>query len=766
MLRHASHQAIAKVAHVPQSVRLVANGAGSLLSYNRQAYVPRAYSTSRQRSKLDEIHKVLSAIPPLPAAFQDAPRVDIDALNKLLPVLQDALKNQNFRLLQKTWDAIVQGGLLRLIGRVAHEKHSRYLVAFFEAGEDVQKNDIWAWNAHEWTLRKSFVADMAIVTAAAGYPAGLTALLNWHIKRNEPKVILQRYAQYAKALRDKDSLLASEDSDSDSPFTLEIQPTEESAEESDDEMDMDLGATEFQQNPIMVSPQILLFAITAHAMQDDFIQAVHTILETNTRLSKSQIKIFIQHLPAPLAGKVTEYANRLNVARLMARSNSLGTYLTALTEDRNIRVLRSLYTSVVEELSEPSPWLTMDPAKVNDQVPVLLPEFTWALFLRGFLFCYDLPLAAKLWEDLSRFGLTPTLEMWTALLEGYAYHRMGPELLSAWEAMRSQGVVPDAAAYHALLEGLHRAQNPREAIRHFHRFRESLAPAMLHDVVSVHLHGTMINGLLQNDALNDAKDVLKLMVEKGPKPDIAPYNMFLQYYGDKGMMKELASVLQDIDKAKLRGDVITFAILLSSLLKVRQDAPNLVFDVMRKQGVKPNVVMYSGIIDHLLKQRNATSFAAAMDILRTIEQDTSGDLAPTIVTYTIVLTGILRATWLPQATQEEWRQDITRRMAERKIKPTPTTLHVLLEAALEIKQPHGVEWAMMYYRSMPKPSVRRDTWYVLLAGLANRKEWDVADEVVRDMVARGFVPQHSLARLVHMVKRRQSRVGSTITYDL
>lgn len=763
MLRHASHQAIAKVARVPPSSRLIAHVTSSLLFSGGRSYAQKTHSKRKSEPpKLDKVHAILSTIPPLPKAFEGAPQVDVDALNKLLPVLQDALKEQNFNTASNTWNTIKGKGLLRLVGRAAHGKHSRYLAAICDAEKDVE---VWMSEGHE---AGAVMGNMSLIAAAAGYPMGLIALMQLHIRRGNPEAVHRLFTSYLLSLKDKDSWLPSERAEDDGPFALASflsdASLEDTTEASDDEMDLEFEESISPSDPVMVFPQILLCAIAAHAMQGDFLGAIATVLQTSTRISRSQATHFASRLPPQLKERVAEYANRLNVVRITARPSSLHAYLTALSNDRATPTLRVLYTSIVEELSHPSPWLTTDPAKVDDTTPVLLPDFAWALFLKGFLLCYELPLAGQVWEDITRFGLTPTLEMWTALLQGYAHHRMGAEILSAWKLMLSQGVTPDVSAYKALLDGLLRAKLPQEALGHFHRFRGSLNPASLQDIETAHLHGVMINGLLQNDALSDAKDILNLMSTKQPKPDIAPFNMFLRYYGDKGMLKELAVVLQDVDKAKLRGDVITFAILLSSLLKVRQDAPQIVFDVMRKQGVKPNIVMYSGIIDHLMKQRSSASFTAALEILKTVEQDTSGDLTPTIVTYTIVLTGILRAEWLPRATQEEWRKDITRRMAERKIKPTSTTYHVLIEAALENNQPHGVELAMLYYRSMPKHAVKRDTWFVLLRGLIRREEWTMADEVVADMTRKGFVPRHSLARLVFMVKRRLTNVDKTSNY--
>lgn len=768
MLRYAGNHAIANVPLVPPSLRLMTHAPGFLPIARTLRH---ASSTARLTSgypRMREINDILHVIPPLPSAARTAPRNDIDTVNMVLPILQEALADRDLVKAQQTWSTIIDKQVLRLVGRPAHERHSRLLGAICE--EEI-KGRAWTWTDEQ---RAAF-ADMAFVAATAGYPRSLTSLMLLNLKHNELETVHRLYTSYVMSMKDADTWLDPDgyersftttfsqsslmgEQEGEQALQKEEQPSEDTAETHEEDSDGSASSTD---KPL-VSPMVLLCSIAAHAVQNNFLGAIRTVLQTATRVSESQINLFSSRLPLQkeLKARLVHYAHRLNVIRIVARPTSCFNHLTALVNDHAYEQLQTFYTSILSELPGDTPCLTTDPNKISDTTPVLFPDFAWGLFLKGFLLCRQLPMAGQVWDDISRYGSTPSAATWTALLQGYSHLRLGEQLLAAWKLMQEQHIMPDASMYQAVIEGLLRAKMHQEGLHCFRKFRSSLKSATLQDPSILLVHNATVNGLLLNDEEQEATAILELMNTQQPHPDIATHNMFLRHYAKKGDFKAVASVLQAVDKAKIRGDVFTFSTLLTALLKVRQeDAPQIVFDLMRKQGVKPNIVMYTGIIDHLMKQRSPTAFTAGLEVLRTLEQDTSGDVTPNIVTYTSVLTGVLRAEWLDSAAQEEVRRDITRRMTERGITPNTTTYNILMEAAFDNKDVRGAQLAMQYYREMARRMVKRDTYWVLLKGLSQRGELQLAEEVLSDMSKRKFTPQHSLASLVVQIKRRSAERG-------
>lgn len=52
-----------------------------------------------------------------------------------------------------------------------------------------------------------------------------------------------------------------------------------------------------------------------------------------------------------------------------------------------------------------------------------------------------------------------------------------------------------------------------------------------------------------------------------------------------------------------------------------------------------------------------------------------------------------------------------------------------------------------------------DTWYILLSGLVQRQEWEVADMVVEDLKKSGMNMAASLGNLVARVSERRAYEG-------
>ncbi|KAH8102521.1 hypothetical protein BXZ70DRAFT_787710 [Cristinia sonorae] len=678
----------------------------------------------------------------------------------MVPSLHAALSQRDYESVRKIWDSLVKKKLVRLVDRPALEKFSRILSIDCRT---MSQNAGWTWT-HE---QRSALGDISLKAAVAGYPSGFTALMALHIAHKEPEVIHDLYGRYLTEIRDtgasfKPNITAEGSVASSDLFSSLDLSGEVSLEE--DEWGLDPEEPQSFLNLPLVFPDILLCSIAAYTLQGDFIGALNTVLQTGTRITRTQKSFFAQRLPRDVdfRQRFDTYFKQLELARIVSRPTALSNYLTAITNDRSDALLHTIYASIIHNLRDPNPWLTAHLEKVSKSTPVLLPSFAWGLFLKGFLLCRNLGMAGQVWDDINSLDIPPSESTWTALMQGYGQRRMGPQLVAAWKMMEEQGVSPNPLTYQAFLEGLLRSDMAKEALRYFYQYRNGLRASDLRDRPSLLVHNVMVYGLLDREEDKEANALLKLMETTQPTPDIATYNILLQYHAGKGNLTSLASVLDTIDARNLRGDEFTYSVVLSALLKVREDAPQIVFDLMRRQGVKPNVVMYTGIINHLMDQQTLASFKAALEVLRTMEQDTSGDVAPNVVTYTAMLSGMVRSNLLRPEEMEEWREGMMRRMAERQIIPNKTMYNVLIEAALEREGPHGAQLAMKYYMEMPQQMVKRDTWYVLLRGLFRRRDWHLADSVLTDMAKRGFVAKHSMARLVRAVKGRWSEREANI----
>jgi pentatricopeptide repeat protein len=272
------------------------------------------------------------------------------------------------------------------------------------------------------------------------------------------------------------------------------------------------------------------------------------------------------------------------------------------------------------------------------------------------------------------------------------------------------------------------------------------------------VYNAVLHGLLDHANAETAFSIFQRMQDEGPKPDLVSYNTVLTYHGRQGNFKAMAAVVTQMASAGVPGDVFTYSTILSALLKAgRADAPEMVINIMRKQGVKASVATYSAIINSQMREQTVQHLQAAMHLLHEMEMDP--DVAPNEITYTSILAGLYRGEWLSADQIEMYKQDIIARMKKRKISFKTQGYNILIKACLTSEDPKGLEDGLGFYKEMDRRKIPRsdDTWYIMLAGLIDRGAWQLADDVVREMLSSGAQPGNSVSRLVKKV-RNHSRV--------
>ncbi|EMD41999.1 hypothetical protein CERSUDRAFT_79600 [Gelatoporia subvermispora B] len=502
-----------------------------------------------------------------------------------------------------------------------------------------------------------------------------------------------------------------------------------------------------------VHGEMLIGAIAALAMRDSFTEAVEIILGTN-RLPGPRLESLVQQLFAKpalrnkLQDKVKTYVRKLEAARLLSRPTALGLHLNNLANDRRDKHIQGIYESISEGLLGSQPWITLQESAVSPQTPVHLSEMTWSLFMTAFMRCRRTDLAGAVWDDMQKLGITPGVQIWNSLIDGYVELGDVEKAINTWNLMISQGCNPDALTYRAMLQALFNSHRSVDAMHRFREFEQNsarLAPA--EDGVRLVVYNTVLSGLLWCKQEEEARSVLREMETRGPKPDIISINTFLKYYAAKGELNQLAATLDAIEPAGLKGDVFTFSIVLSALLKVRDDAADTVIKLMQKQGLEPNTATLSAIIDHLMKTQTAESFKTAFKILARMESNEFANAAPNEVTYTSMLASLHRADWLDSDTAREYTRIIWDKITSRRVQPSRVTYHVLLKACLDGSSAGGTQEALRYFRDMVSRRVRvtADTWYILLHKLMKRQEWEIAIVMAREMEDSGFEPNPALA---------------------
>ncbi|KAH9837047.1 uncharacterized protein C8Q71DRAFT_756615 [Rhodofomes roseus] len=656
-------------------------------------------------------------------------------------MLKHAVDSADPRQAWHVWRVLSDRHMLRFLGPVQTDMFSRLVVTIC-----AKRGQYSAWS----DLEKKALPEFALCAAGSGVSHGLRQCMLAHILDNNSQAVIELYERYWALLETK------------APSLEMFREEDQGSAEPEHDGDSPTGSP---RSPAakFVRSDIFLATITAFAMQNSFAGALRMALQTTVRAPHKHTLPWLKLLPDELRKRVEIFVRRLDAAKLLARPSALAKQFSNLTRDQALQAIQQLYRRIMEGLTGPDRWLTVSQTQKDADKLLVVPELTWPSFITAFMRCRRTDLVQKLWDDVTRLGIRPPLPMWTALIEGYAELKAPHDALSTWNLMLNQGVKPDALAYRAVIYASYHSGEVDDALKRFENFQHELpkmSPPPEEGTVLV-VYNTILHGLLFYNRDEQARALLEHMLSKGPHPDIVTYNTFLRWYARNDQLKSLAEVLQMLEPTGLKGDVYTFSIVLSALMKVRDDAAQIMLNLMHRHGVQPNTATMTSIIDHQMKTQTEVGFRSAFDLLGRMERGEIEDAKPNDVTYTAMLTAIHRSDWLGKEVIDEYRQTMWDRMKDRGIRPKRATYNLLINACLDNQDPDGVQQAMRYYRDMTRKDgfIASDTWYILLRGLVRRREWAVANELVEDMRQRGFEAPGALAELIRRVRMQASQAG-------
>lgn len=668
------------------------------------------------------------------------PEDKIETFNKTMGNLRQATREGDISLAAEYWQSLKKRNLLSFLGPSHIEACSRHISSLHPLNNPATK-----WDDEQLDAAETIAIGAAALGSAT---AALTTCMQYHIAQNKPDNAIRLYRKYHNSLQEEKDVMCS--------------LTQGRAKGND--ADTDYLGLSLPDQPKRYSPgraTVLLTVIVAHAMNDSFKDALHDYLQTTVKIHDStlggRLKQFVSD--PSLRERATIFAQKLEVARNIANSATLTEHINNLSRNHAINEVEKLYKAVLDGFSGPYAYLTTNADAVSHNTPIHINEASWGCFITAFVRCRKNKLAEKAWDDMVAYGITPSVKAWTALFLGYEDLGQVDQTVQAWDAMLSEGIKPDAHAYRCLCSVLCKAERSDEALKHLQEYEGRVADGSLPPNNSIRVYNTVLHGLLINSREPLAVEFLQKMQQGEPKPDLVTYNTFLRYYGRRADFKALGATLQRLASDGLVGDAFTFTTILSALLKAgREDAEELTFKLMQKQNISPNVGFYSAIIDYQVRQQDPKNLRSALNILKRMEEDSA--VKANQVPYTSLLAGIYRVNWLDRKVADECAQYIQGRMKAQQIRPNRVTYHILIAAALENRQPEGLQNALSLYRDMVRRRIgmTNDTWAVILRGLVDRKEWALANEVVDDMNKMGDVhPVGATANFVARIRQRAAK---------
>uniref|UniRef100_A0A0E0LB69 Pentacotripeptide-repeat region of PRORP domain-containing protein n=1 Tax=Oryza punctata TaxID=4537 RepID=A0A0E0LB69_ORYPU len=384
--------------------------------------------------------------------------------------------------------------------------------------------------------------------------------------------------------------------------------------------------------------------------------------------------------------------------------------------------------------------------------------------LRAMLRAGDVKGAAKLFGFMQLKGCVLTAATYNVLVHGLLVCGRAGAAMGVMRRMEREGVVPGVMTYGAVVDGLVRCGRVKDAWKVAEEMeRNGLAR-------NEFVYSTVITGFCKSGEIHWALKVWEAMVASPVRPNVVLYSAIIGGLANFGKMKEAELLFQEMIDSKCAPNIITYGSMIQGYFKIGYTSRALsVWEEMIGAGCVPNAVSYSILINglcnvgrlkdammvwkHMLDRGCAPDTIAYTSMIKGLcvsgmvdgglrlfyDMLASGHADPDVISYNVLLDGLLLAKDLPRA------MDLLNRMLDQGCDPDTVTCNIFLRefGAGERKGREFLEG--------------------LVVRLCNRRRNMAAGEVLMVMLAKYIVPEAPIWEMVvRDVCRRKREHGAHI----
>ncbi|XP_021830199.1 pentatricopeptide repeat-containing protein At1g52620 [Prunus avium] len=270
--------------------------------------------------------------------------------------------------------------------------------------------------------------------------------------------------------------------------------------------------------------------------------------------------------------------------------------------------------------------------------------------------------ALDIFTKITERGHKPDLVSYGALIHGLVVSGEVDTALTVRDRMMENGVVPDAGIFNVLMSGLCK------------RGRLSTAKLLLAQMLDQNIppdafvYATLVDGLIRNGDLDEAKKLFGLTIDQGLDPGVVGYNAMIKGFCKFGMMKDALSCFKKMREVHHHHpDEFTYSTIIDGYVKQHNlDAALNLFELMIKQGCKPNVVTYTSLIYGFFHKGDSRG------AVKTFREMQSCGMEPNVVTYSILIGNFCKEGKLAKAVS------FFELMLKNKCIPNDVTFHYLV----------------------------------------------------------------------------------------
>ncbi|XP_010106170.2 pentatricopeptide repeat-containing protein At3g59040 isoform X2 [Morus notabilis] len=448
-------------------------------------------------------------------------------------------------------------------------------------------------------------------------------------------------------------------------------------------------------------------------------------------------------------------AEQKNWRRLMNEIEETGSAVAVLRSERmkNREIPKDLVLGTLVRFKQLKKWKLVSEILewLRNQTWWNFGEMDYLMLITAYGKQGDFNRAEKVLSLINKKGYAPSVVSHTALMEAYGRGGRYNNAEAIFRRMKSSGPEPSAVTYQIILKTF---VEFREAEEIFETLLNDKKPPLKPDQKMFHM---MIYMHKKAGSYEKARRLFALMAERGVPQSTVTYNSLMSFETN---YKEVSKIYDQMQRAGLKPDVVSYALLINAYGKARREEEALaVFEEMLDADVRPTHKAYNILLD-------AFAISGMVEQAQTVFKSMRRDrYTPDLCSYTTMLSAYVNASDM------EGAEKFFTRLKQDGLKPNEITYATLLKG---YARTNNLEKMMEKYEEMKVNGIKLNQKILTIIMDAYGKNVDFGSAIVwyNEMESCGLIPDQkaknillSLAKTAEEQREANQLVGFEDQYS-
>ncbi|KAJ6799234.1 pentatricopeptide repeat-containing protein [Iris pallida] len=349
----------------------------------------------------------------------------------------------------------------------------------------------------------------------------------------------------------------------------------------------------------------------------------------------------------------------------------------------------------------------------------------------------DFNRAERVLKYMNNKGYSPSVISHTALMEAYGRGKQYNKAEVTFRRMQSSGPEPSPVTYQIILKTLVEGEKYGEAEAIFQSLLNEERSSFKPDQKMFHM---MIYMYKKAGNYDQARRIFAQMAEREIPYSTITFNSLMSFETN---FKEVSSIYDQMQRAGLRPDVVSYALLINAYGKARREDEALaVFEEMLDAGVRPTRKAYNILLD-------AFAISGMVEQARTVFKSMRRNkYTPDICSYATMLLAYVNASDM------EGAEKFFRRIKDDGLRPNVVVYGTLMKGYAKA---NNLEKVMRVYERMRMQEVEPNQTIFTTIMDAHGKNSDFGSAVIwfKEMSSRGFPPDQKAKNILLSLAKTQ-----------